>query len=59
MPTASVGMAPKTLHLIEMRSIDADVVNDLHSAANMAVPAKFTGSLAAEWFIGNVGRNRG
>jgi RNA polymerase sigma-70 factor, ECF subfamily len=37
---------------------DTDVVNDPCSTANAAVPAGFAGSLAADWFIGNVGRNR-
>jgi hypothetical protein len=37
--------------------IDADVVNDPCSVANAVVPAGFADSLAADRFIGNVGRN--
>jgi hypothetical protein len=38
---------------------DTDIVNDPRSAANAGVPAGFAGSLAADRFISNVGRNSG
>jgi selenocysteine-specific elongation factor len=37
--------------------IDTDIVNEQRSAAKAAVPAGFAGSLAADRFIGNLGRN--
>ena len=40
-------------------TIDSDVANEPYSAANTAVPAEFASHLSVEWFIDNIGRNRG
>jgi hypothetical protein len=41
-----------------VRFIASDIANGWHLTANTAVPAEFAGTLAAERFLGNVGRNR-